>query len=167
MGGGGGGGGGGGHRVTSKMTHFGDLVVDRDFEASRRRDGAERAYPRRRPLEARRGHAKETARKGGQRRESTARPKIWSGTAIRTKIGVFIHVETNSYYFNNEYLRKYWYSYQLLHQGGKKRTGAQNAFDTFNMSYVGVSMYREFDMSMFHCIENSIYRKFRYDIRHP
>ena len=36
---------------------FGDLVVDLFVKASRRRYGAERADPRRRPLQARRGHA--------------------------------------------------------------------------------------------------------------
>ena len=36
---------------------FGNLVVDLDIKASRRRYGAERADPRRRPLQARRGHA--------------------------------------------------------------------------------------------------------------
>ena len=36
---------------------FGDLVVDLDVKASRRRYGAERVDPRRRPLQARREHA--------------------------------------------------------------------------------------------------------------
>ena len=36
---------------------FGDLVVDLDIRASRRRYGGERADPRRRPLQTRRGHA--------------------------------------------------------------------------------------------------------------
>ena len=36
---------------------FGDLVVDLDVNASDRRYGAERADPRRWPLQARRGHA--------------------------------------------------------------------------------------------------------------
>ena len=36
---------------------FGDIVADLDVKASRRRYGAERADSRRRPLQARRGHA--------------------------------------------------------------------------------------------------------------
>ena len=36
---------------------FGDLVVDLDIKAPRRRYAAERADPRRRPLQARQGHA--------------------------------------------------------------------------------------------------------------
>ena len=36
---------------------FGDLIVDLDVKASHRRYGAERADPRRGPLQARRGHS--------------------------------------------------------------------------------------------------------------
>ena len=53
---------------------FGDLVVDLDVKASRRRYGAERADPRRRPLQARRGHAsakkpRETAVRNGRNQQ--------------------------------------------------------------------------------------------------
>ena len=41
----------------SQGRFFGDLVVDLDVKASRRRYGAERADPRRRTLQVRRGHA--------------------------------------------------------------------------------------------------------------
>ena len=42
---------------TLRAGFFGDLVVDLGVKASRRRYGAERVDPRRRPLEARQGHA--------------------------------------------------------------------------------------------------------------
>ena len=72
---------------------FGDLVVDLDIEASRRRYGAERADPRRRSLQARGGHAsaKKTARKGGQRRERSEK-EAKCQTSLRTMIGIFIYL---------------------------------------------------------------------------
>ena len=82
------------HQNTHRAGFCGD-VVDLDVKSSCRRYGAERADPRRRPLQARWAHAsaKKNARKGAQRRERSAalRNDILS---VRTMIGVFIQHNT-------------------------------------------------------------------------
>ena len=71
---------------------FGDLVVDLDIKALRRRYGAERADSQRRPLQARRGRtsAKKPRRKAvrGGRDPQKKRCQI----SLRTIIGIFMHV---------------------------------------------------------------------------
>ena len=70
---------------------FGGLVVDIDIKALRRRYGAEGADPRRRPLQARRGHGTPQRRNRAERRSEAGgvRKRTKCQISLSTIIGIF------------------------------------------------------------------------------